>query len=323
MPLKNDFFSIYLDWLTNPRLKSISRGGAEAQRITETRNNCLKYGFLRASAPLREEKENRIEKPLISIVMPSYQQAPFLEEAVRSVLDQKGINVELSVMDPGSTDGSRDLLQELRKEYGERLVLHFEPDRGQSDAINRGMARASGRILGWLNSDDRLRPGALEKVADWLDSPEPRWLYGRAGMIDAEGRPHANLIVRYKNWRGRRFSRLKLLTENFIPQMAVFWNRAMWEKAGGLDIDRHLEMDYDLWLRFARESTPLVLRDVLADFRVHGEAKGSIQTDSQLDAAFETAREYSAGLGWQGRCALIVHRLFGWRTRILYRWLKP
>ena len=261
--------------------------------------------------------------PLVSIAMPSFQQAAFLEEAVRSVLDQEGVDVELLAMDPGSQDGSRELLLSLQKKYGDRLILHFEPDQGQSDAINRGLAQSSGRILGWLNSDDRLRPGALVKVANWLDSPEPRWVYGRAGMIDGQGKPHSSFIVNYKSWRGRKFSLLKLLTENFIPQMAVFWNRAMWERAGGLDINRHLEMDYDLWLRFAQVAEPLVLKDILADFRVHVEAKGSRHTESQLSAAFETARKHGAGFGWQGRVALLVHRLFGWRTRLLYRWLKP
>ena len=195
--------------------------------------------------------------------MPSYQQAAFLEEAVRSVLDQEGVCLELLVMDPGSTDGSREILGSLRQEYGERLALCFEPDQGQSDAVNLGFERANGEVFGWLNSDDRLRPGAMTKVFDWLNSPEPRWLYGRAGMIDETGTPCSSFIVRYKSWRGRKFSRMKLLTENFIPQMAVFWNRAMWKRAGGLDNDRHLDMDYDLWLRFAEVAEPLVIEDVL------------------------------------------------------------
>lgn len=261
--------------------------------------------------------------PQISMVMPSYQQGAFLEEAVRSILDQEGVEVELLVMDPGSTDGSRELLVALRAEYGERLVLHFEPDRGQSDAVNRGLAQARGRILGWLNSDDRLRPGALARVVAWLDTPPPRWMYGRAGMIDEQGRPHASAIVRYKNWRGRRFSRLKLLTENFIPQMAVFWNRAMWQAAGGLDREKHLDMDYDLWLRFAQVSEPLVVPEALADFRVHRAAKGSRQAVAQLDGAYATARTHADGLGWRGRVALQVHRLLSWRTRLLYLWMKP
>ena len=261
--------------------------------------------------------------PRISIIMPSFQQRAFLEEAVRSVLDQEHVDMELVVLDPGSTDGSRELLVSLQQEYGGRLALSFAPDQGQSDAVNMGFAQAKGEVFGWLNSDDRMRQGAMAKVVDWLDSPEPRWLYGRAGMIDETGAPCANLIVRYKSWRGRRFSRLKLLTENFIPQMAVFWNRTMWERAGGLDNDRHLDMDYDLWLAFAEVAEPLVLDEVLADFRVHGAAKGSRQTGAQLDAAFATAKKHAQGMGWRGRVALGVHCLLGWRTRLLYVWLKP
>jgi glycosyltransferase involved in cell wall biosynthesis len=263
-------------------------------------------------------------RPIFSIVMPCYQQAAFLEEAVRSVLDQAGVDVELLVMDPGSTDGSRELLRELEMGYGrERLVLCFEPDTGQSEAVNRGMVRANGRILGWLNSDDRLRPGALARVKEWLDSPEPRWVYGRAGMIDKRGKSHANFIVWYKNLRGRRFSRLKLLTEDFIPHMAVFWNRSMWELAGTLDVDRHLDMDYDLWLRFAKVAEPLVLREYLADFRVHGQAKGTLQTGAQISAALATAREHAADLGLKGVMAVWLAHFLSWRTRVVYRWLKP
>lgn len=263
------------------------------------------------------------DKSLISIIMPSFQQAPYLEEAVRSVLDQELPGIELIVMDPGSTDGSRELLHRLKKEYGKQLAIYLEEDQGQSDAVNRGFSRAHGRILGWLNSDDRLRPESLVKVAAWLDSPQPRWVYGRAGMIDAAGNPYSNFIVRYKNWRGRRFSRQKLLTENFIPQMSVFWNRAMWERAGGLDNDRHLDMDYDLWLRFSKICDPLVIKDVLADFRVHGDAKGSRQAGAQLDAAYSTASKHARGQGWRGQIALGIHRLLSLRTRVLYFWMKP
>jgi len=261
--------------------------------------------------------------PLISIVMPCYQQAAFVEEAVRSVLDQREVEVELLVMDPGSADGSRELLRKLGKEYGERLGLHFEPDLGQADAVNRGMVLAKGYVLGWLNSDDRLRPGALRRVVSQLSRDKAAWLYGQAGIIDATGRTVSALIGRYKACRGRRFTRVKLLSENFIPQMAVFWNRPMWEAAGGLDIHKHLDMDYDLWLRFATVADPVVLTDELADFRVHGAAKGSVQTDEQLDAALATARHHAAGLGIGGRTAIVLHRLLSWRTRMLYRWLKP
>lgn len=261
-------------------------------------------------------------QPQITIVMPCFQQVAFLEEAVRSVLEQP-VDVELLVMDPGSTDGSRELLQSLKGEFGERLILHFAPDRGQSDAINRGMGMARGRIVAWLNSDDRLRPGALAKVASRLSGDEPGWIYGRAGMIDDEGRPASSLIVRYKNWRGRRFTPYKLLTENFIPQMATFWTRSLWQQAGELNLEKELDMDYDLWFRFASIAQPRVVRDVLADFRIHGEAKGSVRADEQLLAAYATARSHAAPYGIRGKIALAVHLLCSWRTRILYYFLKP
>lgn len=261
--------------------------------------------------------------PRISVVMPSFNQVSFLEEAARSVLDQQGVDLELLVMDPGSTDGSRELLLNLRAEYGDRLRLFFEPDRGQSDAVNRGMAEARGSLLGWLNSDDRLRPGALALVSSLLEDVRPAWLYGRSGMIGAQGEDVTSLIVKYKNWRGASFSRVKLLTENFIPQMAVFWNRRMWERAGRLDTAKDLDMDYDLWLRFASVANPVIVHQALADFRVHGEAKGSRQSGEQLDAAYKTARTHAETLGLKGRAALILHKLLSLRTRIIYLILKP
>lgn len=254
--------------------------------------------------------------------MPSFQQAPFLEEAVRSVLDQHDVDAELIVMDPGSTDGSRELLQKLKVEFGERLILHFEADSGQSDAINRGMAIARGRVLGWLNSDDRLRPGSL-RIASRLDKTEPAWMYGRGGIIDEQGRPISRPIVWYKNWRGRKFSISRLITEDFIPQMATFWNRALWEKAGGLDINLHLDMDYDLFLRFALICNPEVSTEYLGDFRVHGSSKGSRQTADHLNAAIETARRYSNNLGIRGRWAFFLHKLYSFRTKMIYGIIKP
>ena len=117
---------------------------------------------------------------LISVVMPCFQQVRFLGQAVESVLSQEDVEVELLVLDPGSTDGSRELLLELHRFHGDRLRLFLAPDRGQSDAVNRGMALARGRVLGWLNSDDYLLPGALRRVMDGIGAQRgASWLYGR------------------------------------------------------------------------------------------------------------------------------------------------
>ena len=260
----------------------------------------------------------------ISIIMPCYQQARFVEMAVTSVLEQADNRVELIVMDPGSTDGTREKLREMREKFGECLVLVFEPDDGQSDAINKGMALARGEVLAWLNSDDCFRPGTLKKVRSaLLGHSGPAWLYGNAGNIDEKGQPVYSLISWYKRTRGKRFSRLKLLRENFIPQMATFWNREMWNVAGGVDVNKHLDMDYDLWLRFSRYADPIFIDEELADFRIHSEAKGSTTYADQLNAAFSTAREYAPEFGFRGKIALIAHWFLSMRTRLIYYFIKP
>lgn len=264
-----------------------------------------------------------IKVPQFSVVMPSYQQVQFVEEAARSVLDQEGVDVELIVMDPGSTDGTREHLDKLKEIYGERLQLHYAPDKGQADAINLGMALARGQVLGWLNSDDRLRAGALKHIQSFLDTSTPRWLYGRCGIINDRGRQIFPWIVQYKNLRGRRFSYYKLLTEDFIPQMATFWNRSMWITAGELDIKRHLAMDYDLFLRFAKTAEPTVIAEYLADFRVHQQAKSSRRISEHFQEAYTTAREHAVGFGLRGTFALFIHKIYSLRTQLVYRIIKP
>ena len=133
----------------------------------------------------------------------------------------------------------------------------------------------------------------------------------------------ASAITAYKNVRARRFSRFKLLQENFISQMSVFWTRALWDLAGGLNLSKHLDMDYDLWLRFSAIAEPRVLTDYLSDFRIHASAKGSVAASEQLKAAFETAAEHARSLGVRGQCALLAHRLLSTRTQLAYRFLKP
>jgi hypothetical protein len=105
--------------------------------------------------------------------------------------------------------------------------------------------------------------------------------------------------------------------------MATFWNRPLWETAGTLDKQRHLAMDYDLFLRFARVATPTVLGVYLADFRVHRQAKSSRKIDAHLAEAYVTVREHAAMLGWRDQLSLVLHRIYAERTRMIYRLIKP
>jgi glycosyltransferase involved in cell wall biosynthesis len=181
-----------------------------------------------------------VSSPLISIIIPSFNQGAFLEECLRSVLDQSHQRKEVIVMDGGSGDSSREIL----RKYERRLDFWVsEPDRGQAHAVNKGWARAKGDVLGWLNSDDRLEAGALETVAAAHAShPGAAILYGDVQEIDQAGR-----VIGEKNMAGYGLKSL-LLGKN-MGQPGVFIPRPTYAAVGGLIEDLHFALDFEYFLR--------------------------------------------------------------------------
>jgi glycosyltransferase involved in cell wall biosynthesis len=178
--------------------------------------------------------------PLISIVIPSYNQGAFLEECLRSVLDQSHPRKEILVIDGGSADASREIL----RRYERRLDYWVsEPDRGQANAVNKGWARAKGDVLGWLNSDDRLEPGALAGVAEAHSAqPEAAILYGDVREIDPLGNAFGE-----KKMAG--FGLPSLLLGKNMGQPGVFISRAAYCALGGLREELHFALDFEYFLR--------------------------------------------------------------------------
>jgi glycosyltransferase involved in cell wall biosynthesis len=232
----------------------------------------------------------------ISVVIPSFNQAEYLRLALESVLGQAGeFELEVWVIDGGSTDGSVDV---LRSHEG-RVRWLSEPDGGQSEALNKGFGRATGDVVGWLNSDDLYRPGALAAVARAFRSdPRLEWVHGRTDVIDAAGRVCRRWVSAYKRWRCRAYSYNRLLTECFIQPNAVFWRRELMARVGGVDPGLHLAMDYDLWIRFARSSPPLYLDTPLACFRWYPTSKSGSRYVEAFREARAVARRYEPDRRW-------------------------
>ncbi len=219
---------------------------------------------------------DRVSQPLISIVIPSLNQAPFLVETLESLVAQTYGCKELIVIDGGSTDRSVEIIRgfELHLAWWES-----EKDRGQSHAINKGFARATGSIVGWLNSDDTLAPDALANVAAAFETHQDVDLvYGDFVFTDAQGR-----VVR----RRHVFDHMSfetLLCHDYLGQPAVFFRRSLLEAVGPIDESLDFCMDWDLFLRMWPRCHSLHLRRVLATYRLHLAAKSNAE-DSEAAAA--------------------------------------
>jgi glycosyltransferase involved in cell wall biosynthesis len=202
---------------------------------------------------------------LVSIITPSYNQARFLETTIQSVLSQQGVELEYIIVDGGSSDGSQEIIQR----YADRLAWWVsEPDKGQTDAINKGFSRARGEILAWLNSDDTFEPGAAAEAAAYLQNhPDAGMVYGDANFIDENGKVIGMFPARQTDYR-----RLKQGYVH-IPQQASFFRARLWQMVGPLDPSFYFAMDYDLWVRLARLAPLVYTPRLWASFRLHGSGK--------------------------------------------------
>ena len=215
--------------------------------------------------------------PLVSIITPSYNQAPFIEETILSVLEQDYTNLEYLVVDGGSTDGSAEVIHHYASDplYKERLVWWVsEKDQGQTDAINKGFARARGEILAWINSDDTYLPHAVsEAVAQLQAHPEAVMVYGDANLVDEKGAILGRFPARQTDYRRLRRGIVH------IPQQASFFRAGAWKQVGPLDPTFYFAMDYDLWVRLARLAPLVYIPRLWANFRLHDSGKSVVSDD--------------------------------------------
>lgn len=202
---------------------------------------------------------------LVSIITPSYNQARFLETTIRSVLEQDYPELEYIIVDGGSNDGSVDIIQR----YADRLAWWVsEKDRGQTEAINKGFARARGDVLAWINSDDTYNPGAVRAAMEYLQAhPEAGMVYGDASYIDENDR----IIGRFPAAQ-TDFARLRRGYVH-VPQQSAFFRADLWRKVGPLDPTFYFAMDYDLWVRLAAQAPLHYHPELWANFRLHSGAK--------------------------------------------------
>lgn len=234
-----------------------------------------------------------VEAPLISIVTPSYNQRDFIEDNLVSVAKQDYRAVEHIVIDGESDDGTIEVLDEYDDRH-DHLEWVSEPDDGQADAINKGFDMASGDIIGWLNSDDvYFDPGVLSRVAERIERTRADIIYGDIALIDQDSKV-------LKLHLTPRFEYGKLLRYCFIDQPALFLDADVLN-GERLDSDLEYAMDYEFWLRIARDYEFRHVADVLAGDRNHPARKILNERKRMRTEARNVAKRYGAATGWQYR----------------------
>jgi glycosyltransferase involved in cell wall biosynthesis len=208
--------------------------------------------------------------PRISIITTSFNQARFLEEAIRSVLGQGYPNLEYIIIDGGSTDESVDII----RKYADRLTYWVsESDKSHGEALNKGFRRSTGEIMGWINSDDKYLPGAFKIVSQIFSAnPAIEWLTSETHLsIDEKGEIIGKAL--FLNLGRRGFKEGFYLPDiNVIPQESTFWRRSLWERAGGyIDANLKIVPDFELWARFWEQAELYSIPAALGAVRSHGD----------------------------------------------------
>ncbi len=260
-----------------------------------------------------------------SIVTPSFNQAQYIDRTIESVVNQQGdFQIQYIVMDAVSSDGTIDILKkwefELRVNPRVEFIWVSEPDKGQADAINKGLQIANGDVLAYLNSDDTYAPGAFQNIQRFFENhPQIGFVYGKCRIIDENDREIRKFIKHYRTWLGRTYSYSKLLRENFVPQPATFWRARVLRESGYFNTGENLCLDYEYWCRIGQRFEGAFVDAYLASFRWYPSSKSGAQFGKQFRDELRIAKHYAAG---KHRLSLLVHEFNYWKITTAYRVLR-
>jgi glycosyltransferase involved in cell wall biosynthesis len=243
-----------------------------------------------AAKPRSADHKVPLEAPdpiKISVVIPNLNDKTFLEQAILSVVYQEYPNLELIMSDGGSTDGSMEIVEKYAKYF---TTIISEPDTGQANAVNKGLACATGEVMGWLNSDDQLMPGSLQLMNQLFSADKKvEWITGRKTMLLDSG-------AIYQIGEPRPWSWLRFMGGDYkyIQQESTYWRKSLWEKSGGfLDERLRLALDLDLWLRFFEHADLYSVDSLIGAFRKRVGQRSADQRDAyELESLAVLAKTY-------------------------------
>jgi len=254
--------------------------------------------------------------PKISIVIPSYNKAKYIGATLKSIFNQNYQNLEVIIQDGGSTDGTVDIIKEFAKKH--KIIWVSKKDKGQLDAINKGLKKTTGDILTYLNADDVYNPLALNKVvAGFGAHPKALWLVGAGNVIDDGGKVISKLTTSYKNFLLSINKYPFLLMVNYLTQPSVFLTKKSYKEYGPFVGRKEYVLEYDFWLKLGRVEMPQVLPNLISSFRISGTNISAVSYQSLLADDYNIVKKYTTN-----KFILFVHKLNNWGRVLIINLLK-
>ncbi|MDG1697490.1 MAG: glycosyltransferase family 2 protein [Polaribacter sp.] len=243
----------------------------------------------------------------ISIIVPCYNMEKYIEETILSILNQQYPNLELIVVDGGSSDNTLSILSKYKEQIS---LLISEKDEGQYNAINKGFSKATGEILAWLNADDVYFPWTLAHVANFFNKhPKQSWISGSTSVMNGDGIVngfHSNVTPKPRKYVENGWFSIELF--GCLQQEGMFWRKELWEQVGGLDEKYKLAADFELWTKFAKYEELVSFGIPLACFRSHDSSRSKLMRDiyeDEIDKICENLKKPSFIVQFLGRYSLL------------------
>lgn len=252
--------------------------------------------------PLKDRYIAGKHYPKLSVIVPSYNQGEYLEETILSIINQQYPNLELIIVDGGSTDNSVDIIKHYEKDISYWVS---EKDKGQSDAINKGLQKATGEWIAWLNSDDCYREGALQYIFNEIDLDSYDFLYGNCYVGQSMANPEEHRHPEHEKRGLRDILKFFYNVSHIIPSQSIFVRKVIVDKAGLLDMNMHYCMDLDWFARiYLQTERRLFYYKTICFYRINETTKTSNNFHKMAEEAMQIALKYSIHLNDKDRADL-------------------
>jgi glycosyltransferase involved in cell wall biosynthesis len=236
-----------------------------------------------------------LNTPLVSIVIPSYNKVKYIEKTLQSIVTQKNANFEVIIQDGGSTDGTLDIIKKYAKKYANLISYVSKKDGGQLDAINKGLKKAKGDIVTFINADDEYELGALETVTGYFtENPNALWFVGKCSIVNDSNQEIAKFWTLCKNILLKiNLYSLLLFTSNYVSQPSTFVTKKAYQKYGPFTGNKKFVYEYDMWLTLGKIVMPVVIDKYLSKFRISEDNISSVIYNDLFDMDIKVVKKHS------------------------------